>query len=235
MALTTQITPLDHIINKEWSQPSPLVGSGFDSRSSDNALLTILYGSIERAALYDWSNAGRTLVDKTYLHILWQAKQIPNYGLTHHDIAPNVERFVREQLQPMWPQINQLIQAHHCDQTMELSTSLVTLAAQQLFGSNLHEEAASWLLFYLCPQLPIFPVNPPLLTATNSKDYISHHKACAQLLLATAPSVALPQVTYGRDKEQAMITTLLHQSDWWQRYCLVQQLQHSISSSFALN
>jgi len=225
MALTTQNISLDHIIKKEWSQPSSLVGSGFDIRSSDNALLTILYGSIERAALYDWTNAGRTLVDKTYLHILWQAKKIPNYGLSHHEIAPNVERFVREQLQPIWPQINQLTQDHRCDQAIELSTSLVTLAAQRLFGSNPQEEAASWLLFYLCPQLPIFPLNPQLLTATNSGDYISHNKACAQLLLTSLPSIAQPQVTYGRENEQAMITKLLHQSHWWQRYCLVQQLQ----------
>jgi hypothetical protein len=46
-------------IDANWSSPSPLVGSGFDSRSSDNALLAIMYGSLERASRFGWLNAGR--------------------------------------------------------------------------------------------------------------------------------------------------------------------------------
>lgn len=224
MVLTTQQPRLQHLINHNWTQPSPLVGSGFDSRSSDNALLTILYGSIEHAAQYNWTNAGRTLVDKTYLHILWQAKALPTLGMSQHEIAPLVEDFVRQQLQPLWLELNQLHHAPQGQRATELASLLVTTASQCLFGSNDQESSASWLLFYLCPQLPIFPLNSSLFTATD--DQIGSEN-CKKRLTKNSSEFPLPVASYGRKKEQLMIDKLLMESDWWQRYCLIQQLQQN--------
>ena len=228
---TAQQTTLPTLMHHNWSQPNALVGSGFDIRSSENALLTLFYGSLERAAQFEWTNAGRTLVDKTYLHILWQAKTLPSVGMSHHDIAPNIELFVREYLQPQWPQLTQPINFDNASAKAVLAAELVAAAAQQLFGSSYQEQAASWLLIYLCPNLPIYPVCPTFLTATSTHNYQAHNSHCSALLTAStgnimqhSSNITQPAASYGSAKEQALIDKLLSESDWWQRYCLTEQL-----------
>jgi hypothetical protein len=226
-------------IYTHWSSASPNVGTGFDSRSSDNGLLTIMYGSLTKAHDFNWLNAGRTLVDKTYLYVLFQAKQLSIGGVTHHDIAPPLELFVRANLQPVWDDLAQM----SADEKKALTTHLVKLAASTLFGSNEQTQAASWLLFYLCPQLPIFPMTVHLHDALMQKKavkssdapyqdidcYQDYQRAAHTLFDKSQPLIHYqqPNPSYGNAKEQAMVDTVLNQSDWWQRYCFLHYLQIS--------
>lgn len=220
----------------DWCTANPDVGTGFDSRSSNSGLLTIMYGSLERAHHFNWLNAGRTLVDKTYIQLLWQAKQLPAIGVTHHDIALRLELFVRANLQPIWSDIEQMTAV----KKQALATHLVNLAASTLFGSSHQTQAASWFLFYLCPQLPIFPITHCLRDAlvpkhtiasseklTQAVDCYNDYQISAQALyenLQPLSHCALPTVSYGNVKEQAIIKSILINSDWWSRHCFIQHL-----------
>ena len=224
-------------IQTHWCSANAAVGSGFDSRSSDNGLLLIMYGSVERASHFGWLNAGRTLVDKTYIHLLLQAKQLSGFGVTHHDIAPQLELFVRASLQPIWADIEKM----SVITKQELATHLVNLAASTLFGSSHQAQAASWLLFYLCPQLPIFPVTDYLddalihnnaVTPTDKpyqgiscyQDYQASAQALYEKLQPLIQCVP-PTANYGNEKEQAMVNSILISSDWWKRHYFLHFLQ----------
>lgn len=226
----TRIDPLT-----QWSTPCSQVGTGFDIRSSENGLLTMMYGSLERASHFGWLNAGRTLVDKTYIQLLWQAKQLPSFGLTHHDIATQLELFIRAHLQPIWVDIDTITLV----KKQKLANSLINIAASTLFGDRHQEQAASWLLFYLCPQLPIFPVTHRLLNAISQShtltsikeshqtvDYNNNQIATRYLYEKSQPlnHYVLPTASYGNEKEQTIINTMLINSDWWSRYCFLHYL-----------
>lgn len=224
-------------IHTHWCSASPNVGTGFDSRSSDNGLLTIMYGSLTKAHDFNWLNAGRTLVDKTYLYVLLQAKQLSIGGVTHHDIAPPLELFVRANLQPVWGDLAQM----PADEKQALATRLVKLAASTLFGSSEQTQAASWLLFYLCPQLPIFPMTYHLHDALMQNNavtpsdapykgidcYQDYQRAAQALHEKLQPLIHCqqPKPSYGSAKEQTIVDTALKQSDWWQRHCFLHYLQ----------
>ena len=224
-------------IQTDWCRANAAVGSGFDSRSSDNGLLSIMYGSVERASHFNWLNAGRTLVDKTYIHLLLQAKKLPGLGVTHHDIAPQLELFVRANLQPIWADIEKM----SVIKKQELATRLVNLAASTLFGSSHQAEAASWLLFYLCPQLPIFPITDYLDDALIQNNAVTpsgkpyqgincyqDYQVAAQALyekLQPLIQCVPPTANYGNEKEQAMVNSLLVSSDWWKRHYFLHFLQ----------
>lgn len=218
----------------QWSVPCPRAGTGFDIRSSENGLLTIMYGSLERASHFGWLNAGRTLVDKTYIQLLWQVKQLPYFGLTHHDIATQLELFIREHLQPIWADIDKITVI----KKQKLASRLINIAASTLFGNRHQEQAASWLLFYLCPQLPIFPIIHHLLNATSQNHTVTYskkphqtvnyyNKISSRYLYEKSQSLnhyILPTVNYGNEKEQTIINTMLINSDWWSRYCFLHYL-----------
>ncbi len=48
-----------------WQTPFSGFTSGHDNRTSDKALLTLVYGGLEHAANHEWLNAGRRLIDRT--------------------------------------------------------------------------------------------------------------------------------------------------------------------------
>ena len=212
----------------QWCLPSTKVGSGHDSRSSHNGLLTIFFGSLENSARFGWLNAGRTLVDKTYLSILWQAAELPSLGVDFTRMASSLDAFVRAELEPRWPEFEHL---HHSEK-QTLSISLTQAAAEQVFGSGYQEQCASWLLFYLCPQLPLFPFNSSLqatiaarLDQPVAEDYALYQQQCRQLFSRMLPGLhnQPPVAEYGSDREQRTIDQILQGSDWWQRHCFIQQ------------
>lgn len=218
---------------QEWAQPSPQVGSGHDARSNTNGLLAIFYGSLERAAYFGWLNAGRTLVDKTYLSILWQAAELPATGYEFTKMASDLDAFVRAELEPRWQEFEQL--SH--DEKHLLTTNLIEHAAAEVFGSGYQEQCASWVLFYLCPQLPIFPISDDLKQtaakrlhlAEPAADYADYHEQCRQLYTRMLPNIhtTTPNASYGSERDRNNINQILRGSDWWQRYCFINQLQTS--------
>ncbi|WP_417228262.1 hypothetical protein [Amphritea sp.] len=215
---------------EEWHQPSPRVGSGHDARSSSNGLLSIFYGSLEHAAHYQWLNAGRTLVDKTYLNILWQAAELAHNGYDFTNMASNLDAFVRAQLEPIWYELDLL--SH--EEKQQQAIKLIQQAAAEVFGSGYHEQHAAWLLFYLCPQLPVFPFNAALQTRISTRlhqpqsatNYLEYQQQCRQLYSRMLPLIQdfNASVEYGNEQERKTVSKVLRGSDWWQRYCFIKQL-----------
>jgi hypothetical protein len=207
---------------RNWQQPHPDFTSGQDDRSSENALLVLLYGGLEKAARYGWLNTGRTLVDKTYLRILWVTQRLAPTGISFDELAARLDGFIRRELQPHWDTLDGL--EHHARH--ELAQVLVEQLQAQVFQSTAQLESATALLFFLCPQLPVFAyestTNAGNIPAT---DYPGWHQSCRQRLIALLPQACgtTPSATYGTVQEQQLITRLLAQSDWWPRRLLAQR------------
>ncbi len=222
-------TPSPELLDR-WHSPHPAFSSGNDPRSSESGLLMLFYGSLHKASRYNWLNAGRTLVDKTFLRILWAAEELEPLSISFDEVASRVDAFIRQQITPIWDELDELDhEARH-----QLATKLVEQAATGLFGSQTNETAASRLMFFLCPQLPIFPISAGHLQVAMQQcpnaaidGYASYHNACRGLLAHSMPKVypQLPQSQSDCNNERLAISQLLSQSDWWPRRVLSQQLK----------
>ncbi|OMH30785.1 hypothetical protein [Motiliproteus sp. MSK22-1] len=219
----------NEVLNR-WSNPHPDFASGNDPRSTESSLLGLFYGSLDRAAAYNWLNGGRTLIDKTFLRILWATESLEPTGLSFDEMASRVDYYVRQELAPLWDELDEL---NH-EQRHQLAPQLVEKAATGLFGSQYNESAASRLLFFLCPQLPVFPfshghlqVLQALHPDTRISDYADYHIACRQLLGRNMPKIypQLPQSHSPCNNERTAVNQILSQSDWWPRRVLSQQLK----------
>jgi hypothetical protein len=217
---------------QRWNNPHPRFAAGTDPRSSDSSLLQNLYGGIERAARYDWLNGGRTLIDKTYLKMLWSASELAAPTLGYDRLAANLDSFIRSQLSEHWDELNGWDHEHRS----EFTVALVNAATEQLFGSQTNQSFASQLLLYLCPQLPVFPYSEqlhqslqsfaPALTASDNPAepaYGDYHALCREVLANNLPGLAAQPVPTANDRS-VKLNVLLAQTDWWMRRLMCQQL-----------
>ncbi|WP_156948453.1 hypothetical protein [Marinobacterium jannaschii] len=217
--MTTAVAPNDALAR--WQQPHPDFASGHDMRSSENGLLNLFYGSLEHAARYQWLNAGRTLVDKTYLRILWSSCDMAPVATTYDQLASNLDSFIRDRISAHWEQLDEL---DH-DQRHQLAIELVEQAAIAVFPGNPNWRAASMLLFFLCPQLPVFAwhheLQSPQSDSQEPAGYAGYHAYCRQRLAQKLPHSATPPAAVQGDERQCkLIDRLLSRGDWWQRRCL---------------
>ncbi|MEH6471552.1 MAG: hypothetical protein V7752_09880 [Halopseudomonas sp.] len=209
-----------------WSHPHPGFASGQDPRSSDNGLLGLFFGGMEHAARYQWQNGGRTLIDKTYLSILWAAQQLEGLSISFEELASNLDSFIRQQLSERWEELSELDhEARH-----QRAIELVTLASTELFGSQRNDSHASTVLLFICPQLPIFPYSDSHRTAIQAlfpqqpiQDYADYHRACRKLLAFNLPRIAA-MPTPLTETTAIISNAVLAQTDWWPRRVLAQQL-----------
>lgn len=203
-----------------WHQPNNRFTSGFDPRSSDNAMLTLLYGGLARAKQHNWLNAGRRLIDKTYVHILGTTQGLSAMSFSNAEqIAATLDSFIRERLAPLWSSFSH--------QEEGLAPYLLLDASESLFGSTKSEVAASQLLFWLCPTLSIAPYSRGHLTAlarighgVQDESYLDYKQVWNQALETYAPLLSeldKPKAIYGSEQESELINQLLEKSDWWQR------------------
>ncbi|UTW11372.1 hypothetical protein [Marinobacterium rhizophilum] len=207
---------------QSWHQPHPAFTSGKDARSSENALLVLMYGSLDKAARFDWLNAGRTLIDKTYLRILWATQGLEPTGISFDELASRLDGFIRTELQPRWDSLAEL---DH-DGRHELAQLLLEQLQVQVFQSPGQLESATSVLFFLCPQLPVFLCRDAANTEAEAViDYPGWHQSCRQRLALLLPlsCSSAPSARYGTAQEQQLITRLLAQSDWWPRRLLAEQ------------
>lgn len=198
-----------------WNTPRPDVLSGFDQRSSDAGLLTLFFGSLAHASQHQWLNAGRTLIDKTYIQMLWEAKKLSFDGLTSHDIANALDTFIRSEIVPVWDTLHDLdTQAQNA-----LAITLLERAASSLFGQQTRARPASWLLFYLLPQLPVMP-----LIQQEHASYLQHHIQMRALFAQQLPYLMqhCPTPDYGTDRQKAALKQAIQATDWWQRLCFIE-------------
>lgn len=198
---------------KTWSAPNKNFTSGFDARSSDNALLTLMWGGLHHAQQNDWLNAGRRLIDKTYVQILIATQglsSIPFLNAEH--TAATLDNFIRQQVAPRWSLINN----KQKDDKSELAADLISSASCSLFGSLESEVAASHLLFFLCPVLPIIPFN-------HNGQYSSHIQYCQEIMKLHQPDFDIlqtPAADFGKPEEINLVNRILSGTDWWHRNIL---------------
>jgi hypothetical protein len=197
-------------LRQAWQQPHPAFASGNDARSSENALLLQLYGSLVKAAGCGWQNAGRTLVDKTYLRILKDCSGLDFQGLSVDELAARLDGFIRQELAPRWGQIAESRGA----EGLPLATELFDACSLALFASAQVHRATRQLLFYLCPQLPLLPC------PSDSQQSSDEQLQAYQTLLPQLPVLPRPQQFAGDAQQQALIRQLIEGSDWWRRRVL---------------
>lgn len=207
-----------------WARPFPGFMSGHDPRTSDQGLLTCLYGSLEHAARHEWLNAGRRLIDKTYIGMLWHVQDLTDLrGVRAEQVAAGLDTFIRDVVRPVWAEL-----PHLPDGTsLEISTAWVEQMAGSCFGSVYSEAAASRLMFFLFPMLPIFNLSQGHRLAL---DEIGHppdrqsYRAFAQAALSAYQAYLPRLVDHSRPapsaadpRQRHLIQDLLEQTDWWTR------------------
>lgn len=200
---------------ERWRHPHPDFASGQDPRSSDGALLSLLYGSLEKAARYNWLNGGRTLIDKTYLRILWTVEGLSPRGLSFDEMASRLDRYLRTVVQPEWTAFPTLPQRTR----QEKAVVLVEQARQQIFGTDADAGDASTLLFFLCPQLPVLPG----FVAGDAYDSFLRQSLATLAEIKGVHESPLPEIRFGQEREQAPVRALLFETDWWPRRLLLMQ------------
>jgi hypothetical protein len=209
---------------RRWQTPSSEFASGRDPRSSDNALLVLTYGGLVHAAQHEWLNAGRRLIDKTYIDILWHVQHLTALRTCRPEqIAAALDNFIRDRIAPLWDGLADRDASHKA----ELAGRWVAEMAQQCCGSLHSEPAASRLLFFLCPMLPLYNfsrghrvalelLGHPVLgdgyhayAATADRAYREMSEA-----LHTLPR---PAPLFGDPAQRRLIQQMLDDGDWWQR------------------
>ena len=136
-----------------WQAPWTGFASGRDPRSSDNALLVLTYGGLVHAAQHEWLNAGRRLIDKTYIDMLWHVQDLTHMRTCRPEqIAAALDAVIDDTIRPLWPSLADLSD----EQRFATATAWVEQMAARCFGSLHSEVAASRLMFYLLPMLPVF-------------------------------------------------------------------------------
>jgi hypothetical protein len=207
-----------------WSQPFAGFTSGRDPRTSDRALLTLLYGGLEHAARYDWQNAGRRLIDKTYVDMLWHVQGLANLRVARPEqIAAALDGFVTGTVRPRWQDLGHLTP----DEAMEVAAAWVEQMAARCFGSVCSELAASRLMFFLFPMLPVFNLSGGHLRALEqaghaaaTKGYRGFAQSAAAAYREAHPMLRrlpIPPVSLDDPKSGPLIQGLLAKTDWWPR------------------
>lgn len=213
---------------KRWDQPHPEYTSGFDSRSSEQGMLALFYGGLAHAADYNWLNAGRALIDKTYLNLLWQVEKIPNLqAVPPEKIAMSLDQFIRNNLAPVWHDLTSMEESEQ----RKLSKAWTTLLADSCFGSIQHTQAASYLAFYLFPMLPVIPFRPEFVSVLNNLGFDTQSNQSGDFFdtadqvyrhvkprLQTFPA---PQVSHPNSEDKTAMHHILNNSDWWHRRLFV--------------
>ncbi|MCB1800353.1 MAG: hypothetical protein KDI82_01565 [Gammaproteobacteria bacterium] len=217
---------------QRWNDPFPGFASGHDRRTSDAALLGQFYGGLEYAAAHDWLNAGRRLIDKTYVDMLWHVQELTRMRARQPEqIAAALDDFIRDLVAPRWPTLWSLPEI----EKQALAVDWVEYLAGHGFGSLHSEAAASRLLFYLCPMLPVFNLSTGhqlgllAMNGTAESDSYRDFSAHAQLAYGRiAPSlstVTRPTAMIGDRAQATVVDRVLDDSDWWERRVFDQLLR----------
>lgn len=206
-----------------WDRPFSGFTSGHDQRTSDRGLLTHLYGGLQHAAHYDWLNAGRRLIDKTYVDMLWHVQGLTNLrSVRSEQIAAALDPFIIDVVRPRWAGLPQLSD----DERLETSIDWVETMAGKCFGTAYSEPAASRLLFFLVPTLPLFNLSrghqlalERLGHGPGANDYRGYAQAANAAYLGSLPQLRplpLPPEVAG-DRDRHLIDEVLQGTDWWPR------------------
>jgi hypothetical protein len=207
-----------------WNRPFPGFTSGRDPRTSDQSLLALVYGGLEHAARYDWLNAGRRLIDKTYIDMLWHVQDLTNMRTVRPEqIAAALDGVIEDSVRPVWSTLPDLDE----EERFRTAGVMVDQIASRCFRSVRSEVAASRLAFFLFPMLPVFNLSRGHLLAldrlghapaADSYDAFARAAAVAyREILPELQSLPRPAVSVPDAQQSALINELLDESDWWTR------------------
>ena len=196
-----------------WCEPSADFSHGLDPRSSDCGLLLGLYGGLVKAARHNWQNAGRVLVDRTDIRILFDSYRIDLPIRPLDQCCRDLDLFVRESIFPDWEEKYALeadlkddIERHA--ERVALVDNWINLVAQEIFGGDEYGYHAQVLLFFLCPSMPFCP-----------KSTVSKHSADVgfSALESTIPEPVKAFVGGLGVWESGVARNVLYRTDWWAR------------------
>ncbi|MEM7195638.1 MAG: hypothetical protein AAF402_11845 [Pseudomonadota bacterium] len=187
---------------ERWSQPNSFFGSGMDSRSSDNAMLCHLYGALIRASQYDWQNAGRVMLDRTDVRILFDSYQAVLPFRQLDVCCRELDRFVRDHVFSQWWAVDPNSVGPSEDRAIAIAREWVAEISESVFGDREYRFHAELVLFFSCPFLPVVP---------SRQGPISVHFAGVQ------EAVRRPAPVFGDAEQYTLIQSMLEQTDWWLR------------------
>ncbi|MDJ0739941.1 MAG: hypothetical protein QNJ91_09505 [Gammaproteobacteria bacterium] len=207
---------------QRWQRPCTGFASGNDPRTSDRALLGLTYGGLAHAAGHAWLNAGRRLIDKTYVAMLWHVQDLTALRTVSPErVAARLDGFITTTIRPRWDDLPTL----GSDDGPALAATWVERMARECFGSVHSELAASRLLFYLLPMLPVFNLSAGHVKAlaqlgdapasTGYRAYAHTAMAAYRRVDAGLRQLPLPATTDGAG--DPLIAGLLADTDWWPR------------------
>ena len=206
-----------------WHNPNPLWGTGIDIRSSENILLLSFYGSLVSEEKKGWLNAGRRLIDKTDINMLWHAKYItPMSSVTCEKIAACLDDYIQQYIALNW---TQLCSPTH-EQGIKYAYELTTKATEDLFSSLKSTVAATNLLFFMFPQLPIYPFSRGHVASLeklgyspsdNYEEYCIAFKNFQKEIKPKTEGLEHLKATAGNENQQKLITKIVKETDWQER------------------
>ncbi len=228
-----------------WTNPSPHFSHGQDLRSSDRGLLSAFYGGLVKSSEHNWQNAGRVLVDRTDIRILFDSYQLPLPVRSLDACCREIDCFVREHFFPNWhvfrPNFNASANASASANNNSsggasdrgvstefsaptspevLSQSWINFFTQEIFGGEEYESGSRLLLFFLCPMLPIFPG----LSTVGRDHTVPIGRESADILDNFNAQSFLPaSVQNGEDG--IPVQWALTNSNWWMRRVLWEREQ----------
>ena len=154
--MTLDLSSARRFAKERWSTPNPHFSHGQDLRSSDQGLLSGLFGGLVRAVEHGHQNAGRVLVDRTDIRILWESYQFPLPVRELDYCCRELDLFVRDSIFPIWETVSRQSAFSIEDEDVKLE-GWCRYIAEDIFGHEEYLAQTSVLLFFLCPGLPIFP------------------------------------------------------------------------------
>jgi hypothetical protein len=223
---------------ERWQTPCPTFTSGHDPRTTDEGLLGLTYGGLLQASRYEWLNAGRRLIDKTYIDMLWHVQGLIRWRTPRPEqIAADLDNVIRARIAPAWRDLPGM----NVDRKRALAGEWVEAAARECFGSQASEVAASRLLFFLCPILPVFNLSRGHLEALRrlghevaGTSYREYAAAAWSAYANAAPRLATldrPEPTFGNERQQAVVREVMAGTDWWQRRVFDKALRQLVAGT----
>ncbi|MCP3869620.1 MAG: hypothetical protein GY703_16315 [Gammaproteobacteria bacterium] len=214
-----------------WQEPFSGFASGQDPRTSDQTLRGLMYGGLEHAARYGWLNAGRRLIDKTYIDMLWHVQGLTNMrAVRPEQVSAALDGLIQETVRTVWHELAGLGN----EEKVDLAACWVGLFAQQGFGTLYSKAAASRLLFFLLPMLQLFNLSRGHLMVldklgcpSSGDDYQSYAESAGRAYLDVYDSLRMlprPTPVLSDSAQQQLIQQLLNDSDWWERRVFEQYL-----------
>ena len=218
--------------HKRWDSASPNFSHGQDMRSSDGALVTLFYGGLLKASEHDWQNAGRVLIDRTYVKILFETYHLSMPTRDLDVCCRLMDDFIRLSLIPNWFDIHPWLQPHVKSSILDDARAVNSKTgtptsplrwllewpseiAIEILGGEEYLDHAMLLLFYTCPGLPFMPATMHTSTIRRESNQTMRIECLNQS--DSSNKITLPMSEYGTDSEKQIVQNMLRHCDWWYR------------------